>query len=70
MAKEYEILITQTETNVITDTACTKAASDEKWLLHFLKYLYDTALNKVQVFPSRKVVVYNGVFWDTLGQTP
>ena len=55
MKNEYEILISEMETNAIIDTACTKTVSGEKWFLNFIKCLDDTALNKVQVIPSRKV---------------
>ena len=55
MTDEYEIFFSEMETNAIIDTACTKTTSGEKWLLNFIKYLVNTALNKVQVIPSRKV---------------
>ena len=43
------------ETNAIIDTTCTKTVSGEKWFLNFMECLDDTALNKVQVIPTRKV---------------
>ena len=55
MTNEYGILISEVETNAILDTACTKMVSGENWFLNFMKCLDDTALNKVQVVPSRKV---------------
>ena len=55
MTSEYEILISEMETNAMIDTACTKTVSGEKRFLNFTKCLDDTALNKVQVIPSRKV---------------
>ena len=55
MSNEYEMLISEMETNAIIDTACMKAVSGEKWFLNFMKCLDDPSLNKVQVIPSRKV---------------
>ena len=55
MTNEYGILISEVETNAILDTTCTKMVSGENWFLNFMKCLDDTALNKVQVVPSRKV---------------
>ena len=43
------------ETNEITETACTKMGSGEESFLNFTKCLDDTALNKIQVIPNRKV---------------
>ena len=48
-------LISEMETNEITETACTKMGSDEESFLNFMKCLDDTALNKIQVIPNRKV---------------
>ena len=38
ITNEFEILISEMETNAITDTACTKTVSGEKWFLNFLKW--------------------------------
>ena len=48
-------LISEMETNEITETACTKMVSGEESFLDFMKCLDDTALNKIQVILSRKV---------------
>ena len=52
---EYEILISEMETNAIIDTACTKTVSGEKWFNNFISCLDDTALNSVKIIPSKKV---------------
>ena len=46
-------LISEMETNEITETACTKMGSGEESFLNFMKCL--DALNKIQVIPNRKV---------------
>ena len=61
MTNEYEILISEMETNAIIDTACTKTVLGEKWFLNFMKCLDDTALNKVQAIPSRKVFKFGEI---------
>ena len=38
ITNEFEILISEMETNAITDTACMKTLSGEKWFLNFLKW--------------------------------
>ena len=59
MPNEYEILISEMETNTVIDTARKKTASGEEWFLNFMKCLDDTALNKVQVIPSRKIFKFS-----------
>ena len=46
MTNEYEIMISEMETNAIIDTACTERVSGEKCFFSFIKCLDDTALNK------------------------
>ena len=52
---EYEILINEMETNAIIDTACTKTVSGEKWFFNYMNCLDDTAINLIEIKPSRKV---------------
>ena len=52
---EYEILINEKETNAVIDTACTKTVSGEKWFFNYMTCLDDTAINLIEIKPSRKV---------------
>ena len=52
---EYEILINEMETNAITDIACMKTVSGEKWFYNYMNCLDDTAINLIEIKPSRKV---------------
>ena len=52
---EYEILINEMETNAIIDTARMKTVSGERWFFNYMDCLDDTAINLIEIKPSRKV---------------